>query len=173
MNTQSTFRKLAPVTAIIILLVALTGCAAPIQDTRSVTNAALSAELHKNFSENNFEANLALADDTIEIIAYPFGLTLNGREQFAGFMQGFKTAFPDMVIKPTNVVASGDQVVIEFEATGTHTGPLVTPAGEIPASGKSIKLNVIEVHIWQNGKLTKLVNYQDSGSLLRQIGAIQ
>lgn len=173
MNIRSTLRKFAPIAAIIALLVTLAGCAAPIQDTRSVTNAALSAELHKNFSENNFEADLALADDTIEIIAYPFGLTLKGREQFGGFMQGFKMAFPDMVIKQTNVVANGDQVVVEFEATGTHTGPLVTPAGEIPASGKAVKLNVIEVHTWQNGKLTKLVNYQDSGSLLRQIGAIQ
>jgi len=50
---------------------------------------------------------------------------------------------------------------------------LVTSAGEIPASGKAIKLDVIEVHVRQNGKLTKIVNSQDSASLLRQIGAIE
>lgn len=172
MNTQ-TFYKISQVLIVMVLLVVLVGCVAPpIQDTRSQTNIALSAELHKNFSENNLAPNLALADENIEIVAYAFGLQLQGKDQFMGFMQGFKTAFPDIAIHPTNVFASGDQVIIEFEATGTHTGPLVTPAGEIPPSGKAIKLNVSEVHVWQNGKLTRIVNYQDSGSLLRQIGAL-
>jgi steroid delta-isomerase-like uncharacterized protein len=172
MNTQ-TLHNYSRFAIVTLLLIMLAGCVAPIQDTRSQTNAALSAELHKNFSENNLEANLALTDDNIEIVAYAFGLQLQGKEQFMGFMQGFKTAFPDIAIQPINVIANGDQVVIEFTATGTHTGPLLTPAGEIPASGKAIKLEVIEVHVWQNGKLTKLANYQDSASLLRQIGTIQ
>jgi SnoaL-like polyketide cyclase len=106
------------------LVVALVGCVAPIQDTRSQTNIALSDELHKNFSENHLEANLALADENIEVVAYAFGMQLQGKDQFAGFMRGFKTAFPDIAIHHTNVFASGDQVMIEFEATGTHTGPL-------------------------------------------------
>jgi steroid delta-isomerase-like uncharacterized protein len=173
MNKKISYNYGRVVVLLGLLMMTLVGCVAPIQDTRSQTNIGLSAELHKNFSENNFDADLALADDNIEIIAYAFGLTLQGKEQFGGFMQGFKSAFPDLAIKQTNVVASGDQVVVEFEASGTHTGPLVTPAGEIPASGKAVKLNVVEVHAWQNGKLTKLVNYQDSASLLRQIGAIQ
>jgi steroid delta-isomerase-like uncharacterized protein len=172
MNTQ-TLHNYSRFVIVTLLLVMLAGCVAPIQDTRSQTNTALSDELHKYFSENQLDSALALAADNIEIIAYAFGMQLQGKDQFMGFMQGFKTAFPDIAIQHTNVVANGDQVVIEFTATGTHTGPLVTPAGEIPANGKAIKLDVIEVHVWQNGKLTKIVNYQDSASLLRQIGAIQ
>lgn len=172
MNTKI-LPNLSRFVVVVGLLATLLGCVAPIQDTRGQTNLALSQKLHKNFSEKNLEANVALADEQIEVIAYAFGLQLQGKEQFMGFMQGFTTAFPDITIQHTNVFASGNQVLIEFEATGTHTGPLVTPAGEIPPSGKAVKLNVVEVHVWQNGKLTKIVNYQDSASLLRQIGAIE
>jgi hypothetical protein len=45
----------------------------------------------------------------------------------------------------TNQVASEDQVVSEFTLPGTHDGPLQTPTGEIPPTGRAIELQVVEV----------------------------
>ena len=90
-----------------------------------------------------------------------------------GFMTARKTAFPDLTIEHINVVASGDQVVVEFVATGTHTGPLNTPTGVIEATGAAVTLHVVEVHTWRDGKLVRLVNYQDLASTLRQIGVME
>ena len=135
-------------------------------------NISLTKEIHDNFSKNQFDTYVELAAENVQIVAHAFGLTFNGRNEFRGFMQGFKQAFPDMTISHDNVLADGSKVAVEFTARGTHTGPLQTPAGDIPASGKKVVLDVVEVYEWHNGKFTKMANYQDSGSLMRQIGAI-
>lgn len=88
-------------------------------------------------------------------------------------MTGFATAFPDLQISVTNQVASGDQVVTEFTWTGTHTGPLQSLQGEIPATGKKvIGGRVCEVWTIRNGEVARLVNYQDASTWLRQLGLV-
>jgi steroid delta-isomerase-like uncharacterized protein len=135
-------------------------------------NIKLTQTVHDYFSRNQFDKCVELAAETVQITAYAFGMTFNGRDEFRAFMQGFKQAFPDMVIEHNNILGDGSQVAVEFTAKGTHTGPLQTPAGEIPASGKKVALNVIEVYEWDNDRFTKMANYQDSASLMRQIGAL-
>lgn len=132
----------------------------------------LTKELHDLFSNNQFDKCLELVADNAEVTATALGMTFHGRDEFSNFMMGFKQAFPDIVIAHKNIVANGNKVAVEFTATGTHTGPLQTPTGVIPATGKKVTLNVSEFIEWQNGQFTKLVNYQDSASLMRQIGAI-
>jgi predicted ester cyclase len=85
---------------------------------------------------------------------------------------GFKGAFPDLKIAVTNQVATDDQVVSEFTARGTHTGPLLTPAGEIPPTGRKVDFIVCEVWRIKNGQLVSLHNYQDAASLMRQLGVL-
>ena len=150
-------------------------CASQVPPARppNASNAVLSAKLHESFSQNDLQAALALADDNIELIGHGLGLNLKGKDQFLNFMRARKTAFPDIKIEHTNVVADGDQVAVEFVATGTHTGPLKTLTGEIPASGNPVTLNVLEIHTWQDGGLVKIVQYQDAASTLRQIGALE
>ena len=135
--------------------------------------AALSAELHQRFSENDLEGAAQMADENIKMIGYGLGLDLEGREQFLKFMQARKRAFPDITVEHTNLVVQGDQVVVEFVATGTHTGPLMTPNGEIAATGKPVVLHVVEIHTWKDGKLVNLIQYQDPTSPLRQIGVLE
>ena len=135
--------------------------------------AALSAELHQRFSDNDLEGAAAMADDSIKMVGYGLGLNLEGRDQFLAFMQARKRAFPDITLEYTNTVVQGDQVVVEFIATGTHLGPLMTPNGEIEPTGKPVTLHVVEIHTWKDGKLVSIVQYQDPTSPLRQIGVLQ
>ncbi|MEZ4705850.1 MAG: nuclear transport factor 2 family protein [Caldilineaceae bacterium] len=135
--------------------------------------AALSAELHQRFSDNDLEGAAQLADQNIKMIGYGLGLDLEGREQFLQFMQARKRAFPDIRVEHTNLVVQGDQVVVEFVATGTHTGPLMTPNGEIAPTGKPVTLHVVEIHTWKDGKLVNIVQYQDPTSVLRQNGVME
>src|SRR5690606_35943549 len=106
-------------------------------------------------------------------VGFGLGLDLEGREQFLNFMQARKRAFPDITLQHTNIVEQGDQVVVEFVATGTHLGPLMTPNGEIEATGKPVTLHVVQIHAWKDDKLVNLVQYQDPTSPLRQVGFLQ
>jgi steroid delta-isomerase-like uncharacterized protein len=132
----------------------------------------LTRTIHAHFSENALEKVLPYLHDQVTVNAYAFGMTLHGKEGFMGFMQSFKQAFPDVTITHRNMIAEGGKVAVEFTGEGTHTGPLNTPGGAIPPSGKKVVFQVCEVLEWENGKLKSLSNYQDSTALMKQIGAI-
>jgi predicted ester cyclase len=136
------------------------------------SNSALTRTIHHLFSEGKLDEVMAYIDDNIEATSYATGQVFHGKSDFMQFMQGFKTAFPDIVIQHKSIFENGDQVCVEFDGLGTNTGPLMTPAGTAPPTGKKVTLNVAEVLTWKNGKVIKLHNYQDSGNLLRQLGLL-
>jgi steroid delta-isomerase-like uncharacterized protein len=135
-------------------------------------NAALARRIYQLFSDDKLDDALELVTEDVEAVLVPFGQTFNGREGFTTFMQGFKGAFPDIRISVTNQVATDDQVVSEFTARGTHTGPLQTPAGAIPATGRTVDFIVCEVMRVKNGRIVSLHNYQDAASIIRQLGLV-
>ncbi|NOT36606.1 MAG: SnoaL-like domain-containing protein [Saprospiraceae bacterium] len=136
------------------------------------TNAEMTSKVHDLFSKNQFDECTKYATPNVQIVAHSMGASFNGQEEFLNFMAGFKQAFPDMVITHNNILGIGEKVAVEFTAIGTHTGPLQTPNGAIPASGKKVELKVSEFWEWKDGKISKITNYQDAVSLLRQIGAM-
>lgn len=137
----------------------------------NVQNEKLTVELHDNFSKDNFERCLELAHEDVQVVSYAMGMTFNGKDEFENFFYGFKEAFPDLKVEHRNIISSGNNVAVEFSAAGTHTGPLHTPAGVIPPSGNKVTIYIAEFLEWEDGKLRKLTNYQDSDSLMKQIGA--
>jgi steroid delta-isomerase-like uncharacterized protein len=132
-------------------------------------NELLTRQLHDYFSKNLLDQCLAMTEEDVQVVAHPFGVTLRGRNEFLNFMQTLKNAFPDMIIMHTNIVSKGNKVAVEFTGSGTHTGPLSMPHGIIEPTGKRVVIRFSEFHLWENGKLNKIVNYQDSGSLLKQL----
>ena len=58
----------------------------------------------------------------------------------------------------------------EFVGRGTHTGPLVGPAGTIPPTGRSIEFPVGEPMRLEEGRFTLVHVYYDGATLLRQLG---
>jgi steroid delta-isomerase-like uncharacterized protein len=133
-------------------------------------NAALARKIYAAFSKGDLDGVLERVAEDVEVILIPFGQTYHGREGFRAFMTGFKGAFPDLTINLTNQVAAEDQVVSEFTARGTHHGPLATPAGEIPPTGRTVDFTVCEVWGVKDGEVASLRNYQDAAALLRQLG---
>ena len=54
---------------------------------------------------------------------------------------------------------------------GTHTGPLVTAEGTIPASGKRQETPGAIFFAFEGGKIKESRQYFDAMTLLKQIGA--
>jgi steroid delta-isomerase-like uncharacterized protein len=135
-------------------------------------NMQLARTVYEAFSRGDLEAGLAYAAEDVEVVLIPFGLTFHGRDGFSQFMHGFKDAFPDLAIIVGNQVADDDQVVSEFTATGTHRGPLMTPAGAIPPTGRTVTFTVCEVWRVRDGRLVSLRNYQDAAGIMQQLGVV-
>lgn len=124
------------------------------------------------FSENRFEEVLRHATEDVVIEMIALGQIHRGHGGFREFMAGFKTAFPNLSIRIKSQVADEGRVTAEFTAIGTHTGPLMTPNGPIAATNREVTFTVCEVWDIRDGKLAGLRNYQDIGSVLRQIGVL-
>ena len=136
-------------------------------------NAALARKIYDLWNDRDIDTALDLGAEDIQIRLMAYGTTLAGRDGFRQFVERFATAFPDMKKEVTNQVASEDQVVSEFTLRGPHDGPLKTPAGEIPPTGKAVELSVIEVIGVRHGKAATLRNYSDTATLMRQLGLIE
>jgi steroid delta-isomerase-like uncharacterized protein len=95
---------------------------------------------------------------------------VEGPEKIVELFKGWKTAFPDAVGTVTSAVGSGNMAVLEVTWKGTHTGPLVTADGTIPASGKRQETPAAIVFTFEGGKIKEDRQYFDLMTLLKQIG---
>jgi steroid delta-isomerase-like uncharacterized protein len=96
---------------------------------------------------------------------------IDGPEKIVELFKGWKQAFPDAVGTVTSAVASGDKAALEVTWKGTHTGPLSTAEGTIPASGKRQETPAGYFFTFAGDKIKEGRHYFDSLTLLKQIGA--
>jgi steroid delta-isomerase-like uncharacterized protein len=96
---------------------------------------------------------------------------IEGPEQIVELFKGWRTAFPDAVGTVTSSVAGGNKVALEVTWKGTHTGPLATAAGTIPASGKRQETPAAVFYAFEGAKIKASRHYFDAMTLLKQIGA--
>ena len=96
---------------------------------------------------------------------------IEGAEKIVELFKSWKQGFPDAAGTVTSAVASGDMAALEVTWAGTHTGPLATAEGTIPASGKRQETPAAIVFTFAGDKIKESRHYFDSLTLLKQIGA--
>jgi steroid delta-isomerase-like uncharacterized protein len=138
-----------------------------------VDTATFARDIYDRFNKGDLTGAKALAQNDAKIELIALGQSFDGPDGFMTFMQVFKTAFPDIKIVIESQVATASEVVNECSWSGTHAGPIMGPAGEIPATGKRVTgARFCEVWSVKNGKLSRLANYQDVSSWMRQLGLL-
>jgi steroid delta-isomerase-like uncharacterized protein len=96
---------------------------------------------------------------------------LKGADDVLTVWKGWAKAIPDSRATFNSELVSGNTAVLEITWTGTHSGPLQTPDGEIAPTGKKIELRAIQVVDVDNDRVRSVRQYFDMGTLLDQIGA--
>jgi steroid delta-isomerase-like uncharacterized protein len=96
---------------------------------------------------------------------------LEGVDDVLTAWRGWATAIPDSRATFHSETVSGNTAVLEITWKGTHSGPLNTGKGEIPATGKKIELRAIQVVDVANDRVKSVRQYFDMATLLQQIGA--
>lgn len=132
--------------------------------------ARLARELYDAFNQRDFERGARHILETAEQVNTGSGETFRGPDGYRQNLTRWATAFPDGKIELLNLVASDDVAVVEFVGRGTQTGPLATPAGEIPPTGKRVELRFCDVIRFREGKVAGLSTYYDSGVMMQQLG---
>ncbi|HXG42995.1 MAG TPA: ester cyclase [Dehalococcoidia bacterium] len=97
---------------------------------------------------------------------------LRGRDAIRRDMEQFFRAFPDVHCEVMgDVLDRGVQAAVRLRATGTHLGPLATPQGEQPATGRPVDFHV--AIFWQVGEddlIQSEHRYFDMAGIMAQLG---
>jgi steroid delta-isomerase-like uncharacterized protein len=90
---------------------------------------------------------------------------VRGLDGMKKVISGFRTAYPDLKLTAEEEIYAENKVTLRWSFTGTNTGP-----GEMPPTGKSVKLWGITILHFANGKVTQEIVSYDSQSLMEQLG---
>jgi predicted ester cyclase len=82
------------------------------------------------------------------------------------------SAFPDMKLSETYQLIAGDTAVTESTYSGTHTGTLRTPNGDVPAAGKRVQGRQVSVQRVRDGQVWSEHLYFDQMEFLGALGLI-
>ena len=135
-------------------------------------NAATVRALNEAYNARDWDAAIALTTPEVEFVNVATGETFQGPDGVRRFLGGWATAFPDSQVETTQVYASEDGAVLEFRGRGSQTGPLQSPAGDIPPTGRSVDVPFAQVLELREGKVARARLYFDSMTLLQQLGVV-
>jgi ketosteroid isomerase-like protein len=88
-------------------------------------------------------------------------------------VKNYGTAFADMHRELYDMWSLGNTVFVRLALQGTHTGPLETPFGTIPPTGKKMDAPCVDIFELENGKIKKFDCYPEGSIILTQLGVIE
>jgi predicted ester cyclase len=97
---------------------------------------------------------------------------IEGHEQLASYTEALWAAFPDGDFRHEDRIITDDAAAVELVFTGTHIGPLTTPAGEIPATGRRVILRSASLMHLRGGLIAVEHAYSDQLHFMTQLGLL-
>lgn len=94
---------------------------------------------------------------------------VRGAAGFKPFVERMRGAFPDVDIRPVQMIEEGDLIATRWVATMTHQGDQLG----VRATGRRISLTGMTIVRLRDGKIVEAWNNYDQLSLMQQIGALQ
>jgi steroid delta-isomerase-like uncharacterized protein len=118
-------------------------------------------------NQKNWDVYDELNDPEFVNLSAPPGVP-SDREGGKVFLGGFLNAFPDRRFQIDDMIAEGDQVVTKKTFTGTHRADF----GEVPATGKSVTLQYVDIMRVRDGRIVEHWLCMDQLRFMQQLGVI-
>lgn len=123
------------------------------------------------FNAHDEKTLLALHAEDIKFNA-PGGFKATNAKDATAYAMTWLKAFPDGKMKVRSEITSGPWVVQEVTMEGTHTAPLESPTGTIPATHKKVVGYGVQLLRVENGKIAEARIYYDQLDQMKQLGLI-
>jgi steroid delta-isomerase-like uncharacterized protein len=121
------------------------------------------------FNRHDSEAFAQTMADDVRIQAPAVG-ELRGKDAVKAFYKSWIDAFPDARVEINAVQILDDLTVEEGEFTGTHRGTLRGPTGDLPPTGRTVRVGYIQVARFRGDKIASFHLVFDRLELMEQLG---
>jgi steroid delta-isomerase-like uncharacterized protein len=139
------------------------------EDTMSAKESYRRAVAGFNKDDTRGFAALYAASAIVYDPLYP--QPLKGRDAIEQDVVDVRRAFPDARFTLRAVIEAGETAAVEYNLGGTHSGPLATPDGEIPATGKQLSIGgAVFSRLNAQGEVVEERRYYDVAGMLAQLG---
>lgn len=126
------------------------------------------------FNRHDAEAFAACYSDHATIADPQFQDPVAGSAAIARDVADWFGSFPDVQASLTRTVVHGAQYAAEWSMHGTHKGPLVTPDGHVPPTGKAIRVTVVTIGRTDGGgRIVEERRAYDLAGIMNQLGLMQ
>jgi predicted ester cyclase len=116
-------------------------------------------------NQRNWDVYDELNDPEFVNLSAPPGVPAD-REGGKLYLGGFLNAFPDCRFEIDDMVAEDDRVVTKKTFTGTHTADFM----DIPATGKKVTLQFVDIMRVRDGRIVEHWLCMDQLDFMRQLG---
>ena len=100
----------------------------------------------------------------------PGDVRVEGRDAATEYAMAWLRAFPDARLEVRNELVAGEWVVQEFTFTGSHEGTLMSPAGAIPATHKTLNGRGVQIFRVEGETVAEPRLYFDEVQVMTQLG---
>jgi len=112
---------------------------------------------------------LYAADAVVRHVLSP--TPLRGRKAIVDLEAGMFGAFSDVSWRIEGTVSEGDRLAVEFAVAATNTGPLPTPKGHVPPTGRRIEVRGASVlRLTPDGQIAEEHRHVDMAGMMAQLG---
>lgn len=135
-------------------------------DPRSVLEEAI-----RRWNAHDRAGWVDLFDENAQLQA-PSSVRSVGRAGAEHFYDTWTDGFPDRMIELTTLVGDDRYAVEEGRFTGTHTGTLRTPGGDIAPTGRTVTFAYAAVCRLEDDRIVSFRRYFDAAEVLVQLGVL-
>jgi len=133
----------------------------------------VATRLIESFNAGDWDAFRADVADDVVYVEAGTGRRIEGADAYLELCRGWRAAFSDVRGTVQRSLEGGDVSALEVTWEGTHDGPLATPGGTIPASGRRATM---QATLWteiRGGLVAEVHHHLDVMALMTQIGALE
>jgi len=124
------------------------------------------------FNAADWDALRELCSPSVTYTETGTGLRLEGIDNCDVAWHAWRTAMPDLTGTVTRTLEDGDLAAIEIRWVGTQTGPLATPDGEIPPTGRRMEITSTQWVTVRDGHTQMIDHHLDVMGIMSQLGLL-
>lgn len=141
-------------------------------------NNIKSEEEMKALFDNSIEVwnggNLSLLDEILspEYVCHYVDISedIIGIEANKEYVTSTRITYPDLNVTVDELIIKGDKIVSRWTLTGTNTGSSTGPGGDLPPTGKKIKISGVTISHVVDGKMIESWYFYNYAAGLIQLG---